>query len=85
MLVMILLIKIAQGDFHQSVSHNLAIMAQNLQDKIELEFKSQMHASKEELLFMQKEMTDKFRNDLKRASECADNLQSLDSKFNQFK
>lgn len=60
-------------------------MAQNLQDKIELEFKSQMHASKEELLFMQKEMTDKFRNDLKRASECADNLQNLDSKFNEFK
>lgn len=50
---------------HGSISHNLAMMAQSLQDKIELEFKAQMHASKEELLFMQKEMTDKFRVEMK--------------------
>lgn len=59
----------------------LANMAQNLQDKIELEFKGQMVASKEELMFLQKEMTDKIKTDLKRASECADNLQDLDHRY----
>ena len=43
--------------------------AQSLQDRIELEFKGQMQASKEELLFLQKEMTDKIKGDLKKASE----------------
>ena len=70
---------------HQSISHSLANMAKSLQDKIELEFKAQMTASKEELLFMQKEMTDKFRTDLKRASECADNLQKLEERFKEYK
>ena len=34
---------------------------------------------------MQKEMTDKFRNDLKRASEWADDLHKLEDKFTEFK
>lgn len=54
---------------HHSISHNLANMAKNLQDKIELEFKAQMSAAKEELIYMQKEMGDKFKADLKRATE----------------
>ena len=43
-----------------AVSHNLSAVAQNLQDKIELEFKAQMAAAKEELMFVQKEITDKY-------------------------
>ena len=44
-----------------TISHNLHTMAQQLQDKIELEFKSQMNSAKEDLKYMQKEMTDKFK------------------------
>ena len=41
------------------VSFNLSAVAQNLQDKTELKFKAQMAAAKEELMFVQKEITDK--------------------------
>ena len=54
---------------HHNVSVKLENQAQSLQDRIELEFKGQMQASKEELLFLQKEMTDKIKGDLKKASE----------------
>jgi hypothetical protein len=44
-------------------------MAQNLQDKIELEFKAQMSAAREEMMFMQKQIVDNVKKDLKRAIE----------------
>lgn len=57
---------------HPNMSHsnmNLALnsltaMTHNLQDKIELEFKAQMSLAKEELLYIQKEITDKYAFDL---------------------
>lgn len=73
--------KIDYNEANQSISHNLSNMAKSLQDKIELEFKAQMSASRDELMFMQKEMTDKFRADLKRASEWAEDLQRLQDQF----
>lgn len=63
----------------------LANQAQVLQDKIELEFKGQMAASREEMMFLQKEMTDNIKHDLKKATECADDLQSLQEAFLGFK
>ena len=50
---------------HQNISVKLANLAQSLQDKIELEFKGQMVASKEELVYLQKEMIDKIKLDMK--------------------
>ncbi|CAI2382127.1 unnamed protein product [Moneuplotes crassus] len=70
---------------HHSISIKLANQAQILQDKIELEFKGQMAASKEEMLFLQKEMTDNIKQDLKKASECADDLETLQKKFDEYK
>lgn len=67
---------------HHNISVKLENQANGLQDRIELEFKAQMDASREELLFLQKEMTDKIKIDLKRASEWADDLQDFKEKFN---
>lgn len=38
---------------------NLSLLVQNFQDKIELEFKAQMSIAKDELMFMQIQITDK--------------------------
>jgi len=64
-----------------SIQHSLKTMAQSLQDKIELEFKAQMLAAKEEMLYIQKQLTDNVKKDLKKASEVSDNLQKLETKF----